>query len=104
MSPTVSGHEVSADGRKLARESRYVRAYDSGRRRLACRVWNKRPFPVQRPSRATSASSLSVPVDITPSGDYRGRFTISDSGGHSRTYEVSIASGVRDMTVTEIAQ
>ena len=30
-----------------------------GRRRLACRVWNKRPFPVQRPSRATSASSLS---------------------------------------------
>lgn len=58
MSPTVSGHEVSADGRKLARESRYVRAYDSGRRRLACRVWNKRPFPVQRPSRATSASSL----------------------------------------------
>ena len=41
------------------REIRYVRAYDSGRRRLACRVWNKRPFPVQRPSRATSASSLS---------------------------------------------
>lgn len=55
----ASGREVSADGRKLARESRYVRAYDSERRRLACRVWNKRPFPVQRPSRATSASSLS---------------------------------------------
>ncbi len=51
-----------------------------------------------------TATGLSVPVDITPSGDYRGRFTISDSGGHSRTYEVSIASGVRDMTVTEITQ
>ena len=42
----ASGREVSADGRKLARASRkhrkrasrYVRAYDSGRRRLACRV------------------------------------------------------------------
>ena len=49
-----------------------------------------------------TATGLSVPVDITPSGDYRGRFTISDSGGHSRTYEVSIASGGRDITVTEI--
>lgn len=51
-----------------------------------------------------TATGLSVPVDITPSGDFRGRFTIGDSGGHSRTYEVSIASGVRDITVTEITQ
>ena len=51
-----------------------------------------------------TATGLSVPVDITPSGDFRGRFTIGDSGGHSRTYEVSITSGVRNITVTEIIQ
>ena len=62
----VFDHEVSADGRKLVREIRkhwkreirYGRAYGLGRRRLACRACNKRPFPVQRPSRPTSASSL----------------------------------------------
>lgn len=51
-----------------------------------------------------SASGTKCPVDITPSGDYTGRFTISDSKGNSRIYEVRISAGVKTIDVTEIAQ
>lgn len=51
-----------------------------------------------------SALGTKCPVDITPSGDYTGRFAISDSKGNNRVYEVRISAGVKTIDVTEIAQ